>query len=134
MATPIPTNIRLHKTSRTLELEFDDDSNYLLSWEYLRVFSPSAEVKGHGHGQEILQTGKKNVRVTDIKPVGNYAVQLVFDDGHRTGIYSWKYLHELCINEQSYWQDYLGRLEKAGANRDPDVSAVKLFEIPSNND
>lgn len=131
MTTPTLTDIRLHKSSRTLELGFDDGSTYQLSWEYLRVFSPSAEVRGHGLGQEILQTGKKNVQITDIKPVGNYAIQLIFDDDHKTGIYSWKYLHELCVNEENYWQDYLDRLEKAGRSRDPDISAVKLFEVPT---
>jgi len=90
------------------------------------VFSPSAEVLGHGPGQEVLQTGKQNVAITAIKPVGNYALQLVFDDGHDTGLYSWTYLHELCRNQAANWQNYLERLSRAGATRDPDVQVLKL--------
>jgi DUF971 family protein len=131
MDKPTLAAISLHKTSRTLELGFDDGSSYHLSCEYLRVFSPSAEVKGHGQGQEILQTGKKNVQIAEINPVGNYAIQLTFDDAHKTGIYSWKYLRDLCTNEQVYWQDYLDRLEKAGGSRDPDVTVLKFFNAPS---
>ena len=131
MTTPTLTDIRLHKTSRTLELSFDDETNYHLSWEYLRVYSPSAEVRGHGHGQEVLQTGKKNVLIAEIEPVGNYAIMLDFDDGHKTGIYSWKYLHELCVNEKANWNDYIERLEKAGASRDPNETTVKFFEMPA---
>ena len=96
-----PSAITLHARSRTLELHYADGENYVLPCEYLRVYSPSAEVRGHGTGQEVLQTGKLNVAITDIKPVGNYALQLVFDDGHDTGIYSWDYLHQLGANKRS---------------------------------
>jgi DUF971 family protein len=125
-AAPKPTGIQLHTRSRLLELTYADGSHCSLSCEYLRVYSPSAEVLGHGPGQEVLQTGKMNVAITAIKPVGNYALQLVFDDGHDTGLYSWRYLYELCQNEEARWQEYLTRLDKAGANRDPDVQVVKL--------
>ena len=123
---PRPTGIKLHTRSRQLELEYASGEKYSLSCEYLRVYSPSAEVLGHGPGQEVLQTGKMNVAITAIKPVGNYALQLVFDDGHDTGLYSWRYLYELCQNHDARWQEYLLRLDKAGANRDPDVQVVKL--------
>ena len=131
MSTPAPeqhkpVSIQLHKRSRQLELEYSGGERYSLSCEYLRVFSPSAEVLGHGPGQEVLQTGKMNVAITAIKPVGNYALQLVFDDGHDTGLYSWRYLHELGRDQEAKWQDYLDRLAIAGANRDPDVQVVKL--------
>ena len=121
-----PVAIQLHSRSRQLELEYESGERFFLSCEYLRVHSPSAEVLGHGPGQEVLQTGKMNVGITAIKPVGNYALQLVFDDGHDTGLYSWRYLYELCQGQEVRWQDYLDRLEKAGANRDPDVQVLKL--------
>ncbi|MEZ5570778.1 MAG: DUF971 domain-containing protein [Halioglobus sp.] len=121
-----PVAIQLHSRSRQLELQYEGGERYSLSCEFLRVFSPSAEVLGHGPGQEVLQTGKMNVAITAIKPVGNYALQLVFDDGHDTGLYSWRYLYELCQKQESKWQDYLDRLAHAGANRDPDVQVVKL--------
>jgi DUF971 family protein len=121
-----PTDIALHTKSRQLELHYEGEQPYLLSCEYLRVYSPSAEVKGHGHGQEVLQTGKMNVAITAIKPVGNYALQLIFDDGHDSGLYSWSYFRDLCINQDSHWQDYLDRLTAAGATRDPDVQVVKI--------
>ncbi len=123
---PRPTSIQLHSRSRLLELEYASGEHYSLSCEYLRVYSPSAEVLGHGPGQEVLQTGKLNVAITAIKPVGNYALQLVFDDGHDTGLYSWGYLYELCREQQAKWQDYLDRIAQAGANRDPDVQVLKL--------
>jgi DUF971 family protein len=123
---PKPVSIQLHSRSRQLELEYADDQRYSLSCEYLRVYSPSAEVLGHGPGQEVLQIGKMNVGITAIKPVGNYALQLVFDDGHETGLYSWHYLYELCQNQEAKWQEYLERLAKAGASRDPDVQVLKL--------
>jgi DUF971 family protein len=123
---PKPVEIQLHSRSRLLELTYADGERYSLSCEFLRVYSPSAEVLGHGPGQEVLQTGKMNVAITAIKPVGNYALQLVFDDGHDTGLYSWRYLYELCQNQQARWQEYLARLDKAGASRDPDVQVVKL--------
>jgi DUF971 family protein len=119
-----PLGIRLHKRSRELELEYPDGERYSLSCEYLRVYSPSAEVRGHGTGQEVLQTGKLKVGIDAIKPVGRYAVQLVFDDGHDTGLYSWDYLYELCTEKPRLWQQYLDRLEQAGASRDPDVQVI----------
>ena len=123
---PRPQNIALHTRSRELELDYGDDEHYRLSCELLRVYSPSAEVKGHGPGQEILQTGKQQVAITAIRPVGNYALQLVFDDGHDTGLYSWDYLYQLCRERDALWRDYLDRLRAAGATRDPDVQVVKL--------
>lgn len=122
----IPTHIELHRKSRTLELRYADGNQFSLSCEYLRVYSPSAEVRGHGQGQETLQIGKINVAITDIKPVGNYAVQFTFSDGHDTGIYSWSYLRELCDNREAWWDDYLRRLHEAGASRDPEVQVVRL--------
>jgi len=117
--SPRPTDIRLRQQSRVLELTFEDGSEYHLPCEYLRVYSPSAEVKGHGPGQEVLQVGKERVNIESIEPVGSYAVTLKFDDGHDTGIYSWKYLHQLAINRDAYWRDYLRRLEEAGHARMP---------------
>ena len=121
-----PVAIQLHTRSRELELEYANGEKYALSCEYLRVYSPSAEVLGHGPGQEVLQTGKIKVGISAIKPVGNYALQLVFDDGHDTGLYSWSYLHLLCTQQQDKWQLYLDRLAEAGANRDPDVQVLTL--------
>jgi DUF971 family protein len=121
-----PVGIRLHARSRELELEYEGGESYRLNCEYLRVYSPSAEVKGHGPGQETLQTGKTNVAITEIKPVGNYALQLVFDDGHDTGLYTWAYLNDLCLHRNDWWQSYLDRLTQAGASRDPDVQVLKL--------
>lgn len=117
--TPRPTEIKLHQKSRLLEIAFDDGSRFSLPCEYLRVFSPSAEVRGHGPGQEVLQVGKRDVEIKEIEPVGNYAVKLVFSDGHDTGLYSWEYLHELGEKQESSWKSYLARLEAAGASRDP---------------
>ena len=121
-----PIGIKLHSRSRELELEYAGGEKYSLSCEYLRVYSPSAEVGGHGPGQEVLQTGKMNVGISAIKPVGNYALQLVFDDGHDTGLFSWPYLHQLCTQQTQRWQDYLDRLAAAGASRDPDLQVLKL--------
>lgn len=121
-----PLGIRLHTRSKELELEYPTGATYRLGCEYLRVYSPSAEVKGHGAGQEVLQTGKLNVAISSIKPVGNYALQLTFDDGHDTGLYSWEYLQEMCTKRDLWWQQYLERLEAAGASRDPDIQIVKL--------
>ena len=114
-----PTEIRLQKKSRQVVIAFDDGNRFELSFEYLRVNSPSAEVKGHGPGQEVLQTGKENVQVTAIEPIGHYAVRLVFDDGHNTGLYAWKYLYELGTAKDSNWQAYLDRLKAAGYARQP---------------
>jgi DUF971 family protein len=117
--TPIPTRIVVHQKSRVLEIEFEGAGVHRLSFEFLRVFSPSAEVRGHGPGQETLQVGKRDVGIEALEPVGNYAIQPRFSDGHATGIYSWDYLYELAGNQQSLWQDYLKRLEAAGQSRDP---------------
>lgn len=116
---PRPTDIFLHQASRKLELTFDDGTHGLLSCEFLRVYSPSAEVRGHGAGQETLQTGKEEVNIVDIAPVGNYAVRLIFSDGHDTGLYSWDYLYDLVTNQASLWQAYLDKLAAAGISRKP---------------
>lgn len=116
---PIPTDITLHQQSKELEIAFDDGQAFRLSCEFLRVHSPSAEVRGHGPGQETLQTGKKQVAITAIEPVGNYAVKLTFSDGHDTGIYSWDYLHDLGVRRGEYWTAYLERMARAGASREP---------------
>lgn len=112
-----PTDIRLHQKSRILDIDFDDGSHFRLPCEYLRVYSPSAEVRGHGPGQEVLQTGKEKVNITAIEPIGNYAVRLQFDDNHNTGLYSWDLLYKLGANHETLWQDYLDRLDKAGYKR-----------------
>lgn len=114
-----PTEIRLQTKSRQVVVAFDNGSRFELPFEYLRVKSPSAEVQGHGPGQGVLQVGKENVRVTAIEPVGHYAVRLVFDDGHDTGLYTWKYLYELGIGQESNWQAYLDQLKAAGYARQP---------------
>ena len=119
IAKPRPTKIVLHQQSRTLEVAFDDDRMFNLSCEYLRVFSPSAEVRGHGPGQEVLQRGKENVNISAVESVGAYAVKLIFDDGHDTGLYSWETLYELGSQQEAYWQAYLEELEKAGYERQP---------------
>lgn len=115
MSDPVATEIRLRRASRVLEVSFADGSHYQLPFEYLRVHSPSAEVKGHGPGQEVLVLGKENVRLTAVEPVGQYAVKLVFDDGHDTGLYTWKYLHELGREHAANWARYLARKADAGA-------------------
>lgn len=113
-----PTDIILHQQSRVLEIAFEDGKRFSLPCEFLRVLSPSAEVRGHGAGQEVLQTGKKDVNIVAVEPVGNYAVKLVFSDGHDTGLYSWDYLYTLGADHDALWQAYLERLDKAGASRD----------------
>ena len=118
---PRPTRIVLHQGSRTLEVDFDDDSHFMLPCEYLRVYSPSAEVRGHGPGQEVLQTGKETVNITQVEAVGAYAVKLHFDDGHNTGLYSWETLYELGSHQDRLWQAYLGDLTKAGYERKQDA-------------
>ena len=115
---PIPVEIKLHQASRVLELAFDDGARFSLPCEYLRVYSPSAEVRGHGAGQEVLQVGKRHVNILAIEPVGQYAVKLVFSDGHSTGLYSWDYLYELGAKHDALWLDYLNRLAAAGASRE----------------
>ncbi|HEY7885778.1 MAG TPA: DUF971 domain-containing protein [Cellvibrionaceae bacterium] len=120
-----PTRIVLHKKSRLLELEFGADT-YRLDAEYLRVHSPSAEVKGHGPNQAVLQTGKKNVAIEALEVTGNYALKLTFSDGHNSGLYTWHYLQDLARNQESYWQSYLDALQMAGASRDADTQIVKF--------
>ncbi|MBM3366746.1 MAG: DUF971 domain-containing protein [Betaproteobacteria bacterium] len=115
---PAPTEIRLHQKSRLLEIAFSDGKSFRLPYEFLRVHSPSAEVRGHGPGQEVLQTAKRAVEIRSLEPVGSYAVQPTFSDGHATGIYSWEYLYHLGENQERMWAEYLERLEKAGASRD----------------
>ena len=116
---PQPVEIKLHQKSRLMELVYSDGSRFELSYELLRVYSPSAEVRGHGPGQEVLQVGKREVGITELEPVGNYAVQPTFSDGHSTGIYAWDYLFWLGSNRDVVWNDYLKRLEAAGASREP---------------
>jgi DUF971 family protein len=116
--TPRPIEIKLHQKSRVVEVSFDDGKAFRLSCEYLRVYSPSAEVRGHGPGQEVLQPGKKDVEINAIEPVGNYAVKIVFSDGHDTGLYSWDYLYELGKNEAKLWQQYVEKLAVAGLYRE----------------
>ena len=111
------SEIHLHQTSRVLELVFDDGKKFNLSCEYLRVYSPSAEVAGHGPGQEVLQVGKEDVNISALEPVGNYAIKIIFDDGHSTGIYTWDYLYDLGANYDLKWRSYLQRLEDAGFER-----------------
>lgn len=115
--SPRPIDIRLHQFSRLLEIKFDNNTECQLSCEFLRVYSPSAEVRGHGHGQEVLQVGKESVNIIGIEPVGNYAIKLIFSDGHDTGLYSWDYLYDLAANYEAMWMDYLVRLEQAGHRR-----------------
>ncbi|MEZ5446199.1 MAG: DUF971 domain-containing protein [Gammaproteobacteria bacterium] len=114
---PTPTGITLHRQSRILEVAFEDGKVFRLPCELLRVYSPSADVRGHGPGQSVLQTGKENVGISAIEPVGHYAVKLVFDDGHQTGIYSWDYLYELGSHQSERWQEYLDALKRAGHER-----------------
>lgn len=114
-----PSEIKLRKKSRRLVVTFDDGNVFDLPFEFLRVHSPSAEVKGHGPGQETLQTGKQNVGIVDIQPVGHYAVRLIFDDGHDSGLFTWNYLFELGSDQASRWQAYLDRLKAAGYARQP---------------
>jgi DUF971 family protein len=122
--TPIPTEIKLHQKSREMELTFTDGTNVRLSYELLRVYSPSAEVRGHGPGQETLQSGKRNVEISALEPVGNYAVQPFFSDGHDTGIYSWDLLYQLGRDKDALWTEYLARLDAAGANREVDSTTL----------
>jgi DUF971 family protein len=116
---PAPTEIKLHQRSRVLEIAFADGKSFRLPCEFLRVYSPSAEVRGHGPGQEVLQTGKREVEIARVEPVGQYAVQLHFSDGHATGIYSWDLLYDYGVNQDEMWRRYLKRVEEAGASREP---------------
>jgi len=127
--TRVPTAIKLHSASAVLELNYAGGGDCRLDAEFLRVHSPSAEVRGHGRGREVLQTGKRKVRLTGVEPVGNYAVKLRFDDGHDTGIYSWDYLHALCSRKDELWRDSLDRLRAAGASRDPAATDVRILRF-----
>jgi DUF971 family protein len=122
-STPIPSEIKLHQTSRVMELAFADGTNFRLPYEFLRVHSPSAEVRGHGPGQETLQVGKREVTIAEIEAVGHYAIRPKFSDGHDTGIFSWDYLYDLGMRHDALWQQYLARLAAAGASRDVDANA-----------
>ncbi len=125
--TPKVTGLKLKQGSRVLEVQFDNGDHFVLACELLRVYSPSAEV--HGHGNPVLVTNKKEVNITGIEPVGNYAVKLVFDDGHDSGLYSWKVLHDLGRNQEQYWADYLSRLKAAKASREPLIPLnVQFFD------
>ena len=117
--TPIPTEITLHRRSRLLEIAFDDGSRFSLPFEFLRVYSPSAEVRGHSPDQAVLQVGKREVSISDIEPVGNYAIKPTFSDGHNSGLYSWDYLYDIGCRQTALWEAYLARLDAAGASRDP---------------
>jgi DUF971 family protein len=116
--TPIPTEIKLHQQSRVLEIAFNDGRTFRLPYEFLRVYSPSAEVRGHGPGQEVLQIGKRDIAIRDVEAVGHYAIRPTFSDGHDTGIYSWDYLYDLGVRQDEMWQHYLERMKEAGASRD----------------
>ena len=120
--TSHPREIKLHQKSRVLEISFADGKTFRLPCEFLRVYSPSAEVRGNGPGQEVLQTGKKDVDITNIEPVGRYAIQPTFSDGHSTGIYSWDLLYNDGLHQDEMWREYLGRLEAAGASREAVLS------------
>jgi DUF971 family protein len=126
MTAPQLVSIKVKKTSREMQLIFADQQEFALTFEFLRVHSPSAEVKGHGPGQEILQIGKRDVVITAVNPVGHYAFQITFNDGHDSGLYSTAYLYRLGQQQEVLWQDYLARLERAGESRDPDVQVVRL--------
>lgn len=119
-----PQNIRLRKQSRVLQLDYADGQSYSLPWELLRVYSPSAEVRGHSSSQAVLQTGKKNIGVSELRPVGHYALQIIFDDGHDSGLYAWDYLYRLCTEQDAYWERYLDALAAAGASRDPETQVL----------
>jgi DUF971 family protein len=118
MNEKIPKTLVAHQQSKVLELGYEDGSTYRLPFEFLRVLSPSAEVRGHGPGQETLQTGKRNVSILSIEPVGHYAIKPTFTDGHDSGLFSWDYLFELCSHQQELWQEYEDKLVKAGIDRD----------------
>lgn len=121
--TPIPSEIKLHQKSRLLEISYESGERYMLDFEYLRVFTPSAEARGHGPGQETLQTGKRNVTIDRIEPVGTYALRLVFSDGHDSGLYSWDLIHNLGKHQEELWQEYLNQIESQGLSRDIDTSS-----------
>ena len=121
--TPVPTGVVVHAVSRVLELQYADGASYRVPFELLRVYSPSAEVRGHGPGQETLQTGKRDVTITALEGVGNYALQPTFSDGHSTGLYSWDLLYDLAVRQDELWAGYLAKLEAAGVDRDAPMAA-----------
>ena len=121
---PTPQSVTLHQGSRVLEIGFSDGQSFRLPFELLRVYSPSAEVQGHGPGQEVLQSGKREVQISDVAMVGHYAIQPTFSDGHTSGIFSWSYLYELGSRQQEYWDRYLARLHEAGVDRDAPMAAA----------
>ncbi|WP_153101611.1 gamma-butyrobetaine hydroxylase-like domain-containing protein [Paraburkholderia hayleyella] len=123
--TPVPTGVIVHAKSRVLELQYLNDVTFRVPFELLRVYSPSAEVRGHGPGQEVLQTGKRDVTITAIEGVGNYALQPFFSDGHSTGLYSWDLLYDLASRQEQHWRDYLARLDAAGIERDAPMAAAR---------
>jgi DUF971 family protein len=129
--TPIPTEIKLHQKSRILELAFDNGERFELTYEFLRVFTPSAEARGHGQGQETLQVGKRDVDIVSLEPVGNYALKPVFSDGHESGLYSWDILHTLCVHRDELWQAYLDKLAAGGGSRDKADSPAPAAKAPS---
>lgn len=120
-----PTEIKLHQKSRFLEISFANGKTFQLPCEFLRVYSPSAEVRGHGPGQEVLQVGKKNVEIKKIEPVGTYAIQFAFSDGHDTGIYSWDLLYDYGLHQEEMWRHYVKRMEEAGVSREPSEGAFE---------
>lgn len=123
-----PEAIELHKTSKQLELVYTNNERFHLAAEYLRVYSPSAEVRGHHPDQAVLQVGKKNVGIISISAVGNYALNINFDDGHNSGIYSWGYLRELCDQQDNYWQAYLNQLKSHNQSRDPNIEVINVYD------
>ena len=129
--TPTPTEIKLHQKSRLMEIAFSDGRSFSLPFEFLRVFSPSAEVRGHGPGQEVLQAGKREVDIVSLDPVGSYAVQPTFSDGHATGIFSWDYLYSLGTDQERLWADYLQKLAAAGRGRDPEQGLTSVIPGPT---
>ncbi len=121
----VPVDIKYRKKANLLELHYSDGNQLELDAEFLRVYSPSAEVKGHGEGSEVLQVGKKYVAISNIEPAGSYAIKISFDDGHDTGLYSWEYLYDIGQHKEAFWQDYLNRLEAAKASREPTLISIK---------
>ena len=130
--TPKPSQVKLNRGEGSLQLIYPGEGEFTLSGEYLRVYSPSAEVRGHGPGEEVLQHSKSRVKISKLEPMGHYALRITFDDGHNTGIYGWDYLYDLCVNYEQHWQDYLDRLKQAGKHRDPDVQVVQLMDPGKN--
>ena len=120
---PLPQSLTVHEVSRVLEVGYSDGKNFSLPFEYLRVYSPSAEVQGHGPGQEVLQTGKRHVTIENLEQVGNYAIKPYFSDGHESGLFTWNYLYELGDQQDKLWADYLARLEAAGVDRDTPMAS-----------